>query len=352
MKDGEQWSTDLSKEDAEAVVPKLPEGNTSAESLFSMEALGVLPPLDRGWKPKSEAIQKGKSMWLTHNTAADWIYNMTEDKYFHLPSKSFWEKRPLESQDPKAPPYTYVRMDAFHLQALRHFAASLETAALPLAWKSWTLFVRKKKVAVQIAAEAPTVEEVPTSAGAGPHVDENLQLPSEHEESRSEATEVEDAKEPEGEEPTQETPAPVPAPLPEVRQSAVTTPSRKPKRGFCGCLRASPVESDEESEEATLLPASEPEMPKPISEMSTITVVTPQERASDTSSHAGVSPQKETPTTPAAVPKPEVPKNIYSVDDLHTHRLENFLAEIGRNPQRLVIHVDRRRDGKTAIAFM
>lgn len=347
-------NTVLSADDIEAAVPQMPKTTiTSAASLMSMEALGVLPPPSEGWKSASQAT-KGQSMWLTHGTKSEWIYNMTEDKYFHLPSKTLWEKRPLESQDSRAPPFTYVRTDAFHLQALRHFAASLSSGALPLAWQSWVLFIKKKR-AVQIVS-APVVEEVPVHEGGG--------TPVAHPEVEERPTEVPEPAAP------AEPVAPLPSP-PEEQEEGVSgemvepvanqsktaqdlkgrgRPKPRPARGGCClCLRSSSrlVESDNSDEEVSpfLPPKSEPpktSMPPPSNR--TDSTSTPQAQ--------GVGSTRSGWETPQETPKPEVPRVVYPVDDLQTRRLQTFLAEIGRNPQRLVLHVDRRRELKTTAAFM
>lgn len=334
MADG--WT--LSAEDVEGVVPKMPETITSAASFASMEALGVLPPPSEGWKPATEAT-KGQSMWLTHRNKSEWIYNMTEDKYFHLPSKTLWEKRPLKSQDPKAPPFTYVRTDAFHLQALRHFAASLNSGALPLAWQSWVLFVKKKR-AVQIAP-APVVEEVPAIDGGTPVAppEEAVVRPPEAPEVNPEAV-----VEPES---AAEAPSEMVEHAPSLpkSQGRGQRPKRAP-RGCCLCLRSSSrlVESDGSEDEVSpfLPPKNEPPKMPPASDR-TASTSTPQAQ--------GVGSTRSL-ETPQETPKPEVPRVVYPVDDLQTRRLQGFLAEIGRNPQRLVVHVDRRREQKTAAAFM
>jgi len=347
-------NTVLSADDIEAAVPLMPKTTiTSAASLMSMEALGVLPPPSEGWKSASQAT-KGQSMWLTHRTKSEWIYNMTEDKYFHLPSKTLWEKRPLESQDSRAPPFTYVRTDAFHLQALRHFAASLSSGALPLAWQSWVLFIKKKR-AVSIVS-APVVEEVPVHEGGGtpvahPEVEDRppdipaapvepaAPLPSPPEEEKEEREMVEPVANQSK------------TPPPPVDLKARGRPKRPGRGGGCClCLRSSSrlVESDNSDEEVSpfLPPKSEPprstSMPPPSNR--TDSTSTPQA--------LGVGSTRSGWETPQETPKPEVPRVVYPADDLQTRRLQNFLAEIGRNPQRLVLHVDRRRELKTTAAFM
>mmetsp|Transcript_58273 Transcript_58273/g.130117 ORF Transcript_58273/g.130117 Transcript_58273/m.130117 type:complete len:351 (+) Transcript_58273:167-1219(+) len=350
MQDAEAWDTDLSAADVEAPVPKVPIGVTpaSAESFGCIEMLGVMPPPEAGWR-KSDP----KGLWLSNKIATDWIYNITEEKYYHAASKSWWEKRLLESQDPKAPPYTFVRTDAFHLSALRHFAASLDSGALPLAWKSWTLYVKKKKAAVQIAA-APVVEEVPAGVpeeGGQPLEPPAVPLPAA-------------ALEEKVDEPPPQAPGPVAgvlrepsmASFPEVDEAEEPTPRPKAKnskkKGCCLCFRSRPVvesESEEESDDESsplLVPnASSKGEPAPAK------LPPPSERTTSTS--AGTASQDVVDTSRVGMETPkkeEAPR--CPADELQTRRLQSLLTDISRNPQRLVTHVERRRADKTAVSFM
>ncbi|CAK9050231.1 unnamed protein product [Durusdinium trenchii] len=268
----EEAESCLSEADREAAVPKMPETKTSAASFASMEALGVPLPPTQGWKPESSAT-KGQSMWLMHQSKSEWIYNMTEDKYFHLPSKTLWEKRPLKSQDPRLPAFTYVRTDAFHLQALRHFAASLDSGAVPLAWQSWVLYVKKKR-AVQIAPTPPVVEEVPVdagtpttaAAGAVASSSPEVEAPAEVETSPGLVEAPTELKSQVNEPSPPAPPEPEPAPqAPQAPQTTAKTPKPKPRGGCCLCLRSSShlsrVDSDADSDEE-----ASPFLPKPKSE--------------------------------------------------------------------------------------
>jgi len=361
MKDTDGWITDLSQADMEVPVPKLPAGIISAESFGCIEMLGVLPPPEKGWQRQGKAAD-GKAAWLANKVAPDWIYNMNEQKYYHAPSKSWWEKRPLESQDPKAPPYTFVRTDAFHLKALRHFAASLDSGALPLAWQSWTLYVKKKKAAVQIAA-APVVEEVQHVEDAG------ADLPAEREEIEPKLPQLPQlpadnsaiiaaiANAPEDEEGEEEEEAEEDEEVAEEESERPTAkaPVKSRKKGWCFCFRSrAPVDSDSGSEQEETSPLLKPvaapsiepaAKPPPPSERtaSTATGSASQDAAvTDTSRSLGVeSPKKE-----------EAPRILPPADELQTRRLQFFLTDISRNPQRLVTHVERRRADKTAASFM
>lgn len=325
MKDTDGWMTDLSQADMEVPVPKLPAGIISAESFGCIEMLGVLPPPEKGWQRQGKSAD-GKAAWLANKVAPDWIYNMNEQKYYHAPSKSWWEKRPLESQDPKAPPYTFVRTDAFHLKALRHFAASLDSGALPLAWQSWTLYVKD-----EIEPKLPQLPQLPDNSAIIAAI---ANAPEDEEgEEEEEAEEDEEVAEEESERPT------------------AKAPVKTRKKGWCFCFRSrAPVDSDsgsEQEETSPLLKAAAPEpaaaKPPPPSERTASTATgSASQEVTDTSRSIGVeSPKKE-----------EAPRILPPADELQTRRLQFFLTDISRNPQRLVTHVERRRADKTAASFM
>lgn len=227
----------------------------------------------------------------------------------------------------------------------------------PLAWQSWTLYVKKKKAAVQIAA-APVVEEVQHVEDAGadlpaerdeiePKLPQLPQLPDnsaiiaaianapedEEGEEEEEAEEDEEVAEEESERPT------------------AKAPVKTRKKGWCFCFRSrAPVDSDsgsEQEETSPLLKAAAPEpaaaKPPPPSERTASTATgSASQEVTDTSRSIGVeSPKKE-----------EAPRILPPADELQTRRLQFFLTDISRNPQRLVTHVERRRADKTAASFM
>lgn len=129
------------------------EGHTAA--LFCVEAFGVAPPPDTGWIPRDEkeTVRSGVSKekdtaveWYRNISAPEWIYHTAEDMYYHLPTSSLWERRTVECSDPKVgATNSYFRADAHALQVLARFAMTLDSGLMPLAFKAWVRFMRKKK---------------------------------------------------------------------------------------------------------------------------------------------------------------------------------------------------------------
>lgn len=146
------WNTDPIPTAEEKPLTVLDSKEQTA-ALFCVEELGVVPPPDTGWVPRDskggeEHTIDGSTQpeWWRNTENRDWIYHAAEDKYFHLPSNSLWERRSLDCADAAAEIYTtYFRVDAGALQALSHFAMSLDIGLMPLAFKAWVRFMRKKK---------------------------------------------------------------------------------------------------------------------------------------------------------------------------------------------------------------
>jgi len=118
------------------------DSRTSAASFACIEQLGVEAPPQKGWAPV-KADDKDDP-WLCCVSSADWIFHKEEQTYFHLPTSTLWEQREVKCCDPKAPPVSYFRVDAFHLKALSCFAGSINSAVIELAWQSWVRYTRKK----------------------------------------------------------------------------------------------------------------------------------------------------------------------------------------------------------------
>jgi len=145
--------TEVSRLDAEAPAPPTAESKSSAFSFAFPEQLGVNVPPIQGRVPRvSEDEQEEDTLtsptfveWYVNTFSTEWIYHTTEEMYFHLPTSSLWERREVTSCDPMAASHTFFRVDAVHLQALSHFASSMDQALVPLAWKAWTRFVRKRR---------------------------------------------------------------------------------------------------------------------------------------------------------------------------------------------------------------
>lgn len=137
----------------EEKVPMVSKSEATTAALFCIEALGVSPPPDSGWVPRENTQNSGaggsaeevKADWFRNVERPEWIYHSSEDMYYHLPTSSLWERRVVECREPDVEGHTYFRVDAVHLQALSHFATSLDTGLLPLAFKAWLRYMRKKK---------------------------------------------------------------------------------------------------------------------------------------------------------------------------------------------------------------
>lgn len=142
-------ATDLHAVDKEAVMPPQSESKEKAPAaVFCVEELGVIPPPDTGWVPRGGNDGDDNSVvagWWANMENNEWIYHEADQMYFHLPSNTLWERRYQECCDPGDVPHTYMRADAFHLKALSHFAMSLTTALVPMAWKAWVRYVKRKR---------------------------------------------------------------------------------------------------------------------------------------------------------------------------------------------------------------
>lgn len=141
----ETWPDTLFFVDIEDPFPTISYSKATTASFACIEELGVTPPPVSGWQDKAPAEGEDKSEWQVNVENRDWIYHTTDDMYFHLPSNSLWERREMECCDPKAEAHTYYRVDAVHLQALSMFASTLDSALVPMAWKAWVRYMRKKK---------------------------------------------------------------------------------------------------------------------------------------------------------------------------------------------------------------
>lgn len=136
---------------AEEKPPSVLDSKEQIAALFCVEEFGVVPPPDTGWVPRDSrkeenTIDGTTPEWWRNTENREWIYHAAEDKYFHLPSNSLWERRTLDCADAAAEVYTtYYRVDAGALQALSHFAMSLDIGLMPLAFKAWVRYMRKMK---------------------------------------------------------------------------------------------------------------------------------------------------------------------------------------------------------------
>lgn len=136
----EEWN--LTARDIEAKTPLISETRDTDVSMFCIQDLGVKPPPSAGWVQQDENDFEG---WWVNTETEDWIYHCSEEKFFHLPSSSLWERRETDCCDPCASPHTYYRTDMRALQALQQFAGSMDSGLVPLVWKAWVRYVRKMR---------------------------------------------------------------------------------------------------------------------------------------------------------------------------------------------------------------
>lgn len=141
-------------------MPRVAESRTSAASFACLKSLGVTPPPLSGWVPVP--ISDGDTSqgeWHSSDLSPDWIYHTIEERYFHLPTSTLWEQREVECCDPFAPAHTFYRVDAIHLQALAQFARHMDSTLIPLTWKAWVQFTRRRR-AKRIRGQSRTGSEL------------------------------------------------------------------------------------------------------------------------------------------------------------------------------------------------
>lgn len=182
-----QWpvsvQVDVREIDGEKGMPLVSNSKETTASFACVEALGVNMPPTLGWVPKpgkDAAEDDGggspTAEWWIHLETKEWIYHKTDDMYYHLPSGGLWERREAESMDPKAERYTYYRVDAPHLQMLQQFAKSLDSSLLPMAFKGWVRFIKKKKEKDRAAQREKEEREAAEAASGSPGASMQLGL--------------------------------------------------------------------------------------------------------------------------------------------------------------------------------
>lgn len=360
------WTSDLNKLDMEAQLPKVPDSITSAASFACLETLGVMPPPEEGWLPRKVGDGKSESdpEWWANIGDADWIYNGVQDKYFHLPTRSLWEKRDLLSCDPHVPACTYVRLDAMHLEALRHFATSMDGSIVPMVFQAWFRLIQKerrftKDRAVRQEAVAGG-EQLPSALPPPPLLKESQESGDIKNLGGSGATATSvELKDVVRMEPSPVTLVAPPGPKGQVEKPG--HPKTRRKKGFCFCVFARFGRSEE----------YEADTP----EDSGASKLLASDRTASTSAGScaplqgrgakdGVSVVKGTDAlqqqpqqsgeqlASAGGATKEASKPLSETVDLHLRRLEQFLNDVKKNPQRLVTHVEKRRAEKTSMGFM
>lgn len=395
--------TDISRKDVEAQAPTILNSRTSAASFFSFEQLGVTPPPAGGWVPRDadQETHTDHTEWWGNIKTTEWMYHSSEDKYFHVPSSTLWERRETECCDPGASPHTYCRVDAVHLTALSHFAKTMDTALLPMVWKAWTFYTRKRNgryLAAQRPPEPPPEagpprpasidaaadnsrsladsgertdgpynsaagEELPgdAAAGKGTFAAEDTEAPLAPAEVKLLATAAAGVEQlvadPQALKKaltstadTLDAKAPA-APIPSSPAEANSLLGGRP-RGWCLCFRVrgrwSRTRCASESSDVVHMDTGIEVSSKGLgSEVLTKSQVGAMPGLGKAAMSSAVSWEEE----PQETVK-EAPKTGFEQVDKHMRRLHQFLAEVKRNPQRLVTHVEKRRSERTHLAFM
>eukprot|EP00930_Biecheleria_cincta_P056716 TRINITY_DN4278_c0_g1_i10.p1 TRINITY_DN4278_c0_g1~~TRINITY_DN4278_c0_g1_i10.p1 ORF type:complete len:395 (+),score=86.80 TRINITY_DN4278_c0_g1_i10:149-1333(+) len=361
------WKSDLNKLDMEAQLPKVPDSITSAASFACLETLGVMPPPEEGWLPRKvgEGQTTSDPEWWANIGDADWIYNGVQDKYFHLPTRSLWEKRDLLSCDPHVPACTYVRLDAMHLEALRHFATSMDGSIVPMVFQAWVRLIQKeRRITKDRAVRQEAVlggEQLPSALPPPPLLKEsqepgdtlNLGGPG----AKAPSVELKDAVQME---PSPMTLVPPADPKGQVEKSS--HPKSRRKKGFCFCVfarfgRSEQDEADtpEDTGASKLLPASDRTASTSAGSCAPLQGRgakdgLPIVKGTDASQQQLQQSGEQLVLVGRATK--EAPKPLSETVDLHLRRLEQFLNDVKKNPQRLVTHVEKRRAEKTGMAFM
>jgi len=415
-------ATDLSGRDAEARAPPVLNSRTSAASFACIEQLGVRPPPAGGWVPREakedadvDGSAEGHTEWWSNVRDGEWIYHSAEDKYFHLPSNSLWERRDSDSCDPDASPHTYCRVDALHLQALSHFATSMDTALVPMAWKAWAQYTRRRtgrgrtlrpppepceaEGSQEAASEGDAEVEwrsqlasgerttPPSAAGAderaqgdaafsrgqgspdaaaGRGANAPADLAAEAELLDAAAASIVQLSA--GQKAANLMKAPSLAVLTSTADSSELTKALQRadeessllgdgRRGWCLCFR---VRGRSSRKRCMAYSLSAPTTVEATPKMAGAEVLAKSTAVTGRDGPAGDPHASAVACREAEIKDPPPPREATKLGrlgacegvlDQHVQRLEQFLAEVKRNPQRLVTHVERRRAEKSAAAF-
>lgn len=374
------WFIDYSFQ--EAKVPALPEGTVSTASLFCIEDFGVRPPPETGWVPRDEENARGEKKeveWYRNVKTSDWIYHHTESMYYHLPTSSLWERRVVECVVKGIESHTYARADSNVLQALSRFALSLDVGLVPMAFKAWVRYMRKKKDK-HFGMQPPAASPTGTSSNNKATADNNEKAPAESkqddvapsmvldaqkslaklQQSRSSCwtdEQQEDLLEPRDRNVSKELPAGSEVTQTEEipRQAADNSTANQPdsedeplnggaKKGlFCLRCFGNSRTGSKKKMEAPLAP------PDPVPTNSTAADRKQSPEATSTATPSRVEPGKETGNMEKRESARDEAKGETCITSVERHlrRLDAFLDLVVRNPQRLVNHIENRRQGKS-----
>jgi len=397
----------MSLGEGEAAALTVPESTGHTAALFCIEALGVEPPPDTGWVPREDKKVTGRegstsgpnsgkqAEWYRNTKVSEWIYHTAEDMYYHLPTSSLWERRVVECVDVKVESHTYFRVDNQALQALSKFALSLDIGVIPLAFKAWVRYMRKtkkkrdpnfgqapKEKALADSQEpdakpasddkASTSADLPVAAAsndvaAAEEAYADVVLPTFPTPARqtscesqmvidgasaamslfkSKSTQWKDDDE-EALEPSPDAEA---APEPEELLVAVTVEDNQPqpkpsfaskddgkRRGlFClRCFRSSRDRERSPSEDSAAVPR--------------VTAEPTTDVLSEKGNPLAPAIEADTAKNDGAKTVQEATQPVYSNESVERHmrKLESFLESVGRKPEKLIEHIEKRRQGKT-----
>lgn len=402
---------DIREIDCEKGMPLVSDSKETTASFACVEALGVNMPPSLGWVPKPSkdgAEEEGgwgspAAEWWIHLETKEWIYHKPDDMYFHLPSGGLWERREAESLDPLADRHTYYRVDAPHLQMLQQFAKSLDSSLLPLAFKGWRRLVKKKKEKERMVVSAPPgspgaskrpslaiepkgasgeaspdaghpppfgtgagdiLQAAESDAAAGPAAVFPTNPPAGTLAERQGQGGILPSKDPIS--PAEVTHHPSDAvPLLGGSDGKPSSKSNEKRRGFLVCLcgrsarrrtsdsSAKTPQADASSGAGTAKGDRDPSKAGDPKGSKDKTADAKARRPSKDKTVDAVDWTKwmEREKSNAPAPIEALKPNLDTVDR-HMKRLDQFMQEVKRNPQRLVDHVERRRQEKTHLAFM
>eukprot|EP00928_Gymnodinium_smaydae_P042750 TRINITY_DN28753_c0_g1_i1.p1 TRINITY_DN28753_c0_g1~~TRINITY_DN28753_c0_g1_i1.p1 ORF type:complete len:410 (-),score=82.97 TRINITY_DN28753_c0_g1_i1:233-1462(-) len=397
----ERWgiaATDLKIEDAEGPGPGAPrDSKQTAASFASILELAVNPPPQVGWVPQKakrdangSPSSKAPSDWWGNPKTDEWIYNSADHMYFHLPSSSLWERREVKCGDPNVETYTFFRVDAVHLQALSMFATSLDSALVPMAWKAWVHYTnkRRRKNQPQPALAAPPMESAEDTRTSIIRTEEQGAPPVEKADATSAAAATAAAAAAAEAEATEAATAPTSPQPPAVPARSLSPPIKaeqadtlayipqalnvpgsefsaedtdppfaadaqtKRRRTLCApfiCFRGKPKPKDPKPGLLANSGSPNPALRQAAQGAKSVveSTTSPPGPAADRNS-VEVAECTETPPASAS-PKVSLQPPMPSV---HVKRLERFLAEVRRDPQRLSSHVEKRRAEKISMAYV
>jgi len=356
----------ISEHDSEGGLPVVQNSRASAASFAFVEQMGVRPPSAVGWAMQQETQSEG---WLNSVPASEWIYHVADEVYFHLPSSSLWKRIEIDCQDPHAASHTFHRVDAVHVQALSHFAQSMDSALLPFVWAAWVKHTKRRRARVGSSAAAANAE-----AGKQRETGKAHQVPTEEpRKSQVETSTLELGATAVADTSTQNNAEVFPrggtnaggggtndmtlvdnfiSEDQEMLESPISRPSwfcfRPRRRGSRG-----KSQGNYRSESSMMSGSTQDSSIKPnalhVSRLSSPSRKSGSSFTDEVGSPGRVSEELTKPSP--QVSRVHVPVARSSAAR-HERTLEQFLSEVKRRPERLIAHVDKRRAEKTHLAYL